>query len=118
MAAKPHPGRAGFLSDAQKDDLVERMIARAMSQGFDTDLWTCPRVKELIEDQYVAAYHVDHVPRLLRSLAFSTQKPQRCAVERDEESIERSVREDWPRIKERRRDSGRTSFSPMKPAFS
>lgn len=117
LAAVPHPGRASFLSDDQKEDLVERLVEGAQSQGFDSDLWTCPRVKLLIERLYDVSYHVDHVPRLLRSLGFTPQKPSRRAVERDEEAIETWVRKDWPRIKKRRRDSGRTSFSRMKPAF-
>jgi transposase len=117
LAAKPHPGRKPFLTIEQKDDLVERLIAGAVSQGFDTDLWTCPRVQELIEYQYGVSYHVDHISRLLRSLGFRPQKPQRRALERDEQSIATWVREDWPRIKKRRPGFGRTSFSRTKPAF-
>lgn len=117
LAAVPHPGRASFLSDDQKEDLVERLVDGAQSQGFDSDLWTCPRVKLLIERLYDVSYHVDHVSRLLRSLGFTPQKPSRRAVERDEEAIETWVRKDLPRIKKRRRDSERTSFSRMKPAF-
>lgn len=117
LAAVPHPGRASFLSEDQKDDLVERLVEGAQSQGFDSDLWTCPRVKLLIERLYGVSYHVDHVSRLLRSLGFTPQKPLRRAVERDEEAIESWVRKDWPRVKKRRRGSGPTSFSRMKPAF-
>jgi transposase len=117
IAAVPHPGRASFLSDNQKEDLVDRLVEGAQSQGFDSDLWTCPRVKLLIERLYGVSYHVDHVSRLLRSLGFTPQKPSRRAVERDEEAIETWVRKDWPRIKKRRRGCKRTSFSSMKPAF-
>jgi transposase len=118
IAAVPHPGRSCFLSRRQQDDLVERLIAGAQSQGFDTDLWTCPRVKALIERKYGVAYHVDHIPRLLRALGFTPQKPQRRALERDEEAIAQWIRKDWPRIKKRRHDSRLTSFGPMNPAFS
>lgn len=117
LTAVPHPGRASFLSDDQKEDLVERLVEGARSQGFDNDLWTCPRVKLLIEREYGVSYHVDHVSRLLRSLGFTPQKPTRRAMERDEEAIENWVRKDWPRIKKRRRGSGRTLFSRTKPAF-
>lgn len=113
LAAVPHPGRASFLNDDQKEDLVDG----ARSQGFDSDLWTCPRVKLLIERQYGVSYHVDHVSRLLRSLGFTPQKPTRRAIERDEEAIENWVRQDWPRIKKKRRASRRTSFSRTKRAF-
>lgn len=114
LAAKPHPGRASFLTDGQKADLVQRLMAGAAAQGFDTDLWTCPRVRELIESEYGVAYHVDHIPRLLRGLGFTPQKPQRQARERDEEAIEEWVRTDWPRIKKRRPAWERTSSLSMK----
>jgi transposase len=118
IASVPHPGRASFLSSRQQDDLVERLIAGAQSQGFDTDLWTCPRVKTLIERKYGVAYHVDHIPRLLRALGFTPQKPQRLALERDEESIEQWVQSDWLRIKKRPPGSRPTSFGKTKLAFS
>lgn len=118
LAAVPHPGRASFLSVKQQADLIERLIAGAQSEGFDTDLWTCPRVKALIERRYSVAYHVDHIPRLLRTLGFTPQKPQRRAIERDEAAIQQWVRKDWSRIKKRPRGSRRTSFSSMNRAFS
>ena len=117
LAAVPHPGRASFLNDDQKEDLVERLVEGARSQGFDSDLWTCPRVKLLIEREYGISYHVDHVSRLLRSLGFTPQKPARRAMERDDEAIENWIRKDWPRIKKRRRASEPILFSPTKPAF-
>jgi transposase len=39
--------------------------------------------------------------RLLRSLGWSPQKPQRRAVERDEAEIQRWVKEEWPRAKKK-----------------
>jgi transposase len=117
LAAVPHPGRTPFLTEDQREDLVERLVEGARSQGFDSDLWTCPRVKLLIERLYGVSYHVDYLPRLLRSLGFTPQKPARRAMERDDEAIENWVRKDWPRIKKRRRGFRRTSFSRTKPAF-
>lgn len=114
IAAVPHPGRASFLSDDEKQDLVDRLMEGAQSQGFDTDLWTCPRVKLLIERLYGVSYHVDHVSRLLHSFGFTPQKASRRAIERDDEAIETWVRKDWPRIKKRRRVCKPTSFSRMK----
>ena len=68
-------------------------------RAYHTDLWTCPRVADLIRARFGVSYHPDHIGRLLRSLGFSPQKPQRRAVERDEEEIRRWEAEDWPRIK-------------------
>lgn len=117
ILAKPHPGRACFLDDEQLEDLCERLVEGAVSQGFESDLWTCPRVQTLIEREYNVLYHVDHLPRLLRKLGFSPQKPQKRAVERDEERIATWIRKDWPRIKKRPDASTPTSFSLTKPGF-
>ena len=117
LAAVPHPGRASFLCEDEKFDLCDRLVSGARSQGFDTDLWTCPRVKVLVERQYGVSYHVDHIVRLLRSLGFTPQKPKRRAIERDEEAIAHWVRKDWPRIKKKRPGSRRTSFSRTNAAF-
>jgi|SRR5262245_45471503 len=118
LAAVPHPGRASFLTDRQQGDLIKRLMAGACSQGFETNLWTCPRVRELIERRYKVSYHVDHLPRLLRRLGFTPQKPQRRALERDEEAIATWVRRDWRRIKKRPRAARPTLFSRTNPAFS
>lgn len=71
----------------------------ARTEGFDSDLWTCPRVRQVILRRYGVDYHVDSLPYLLKSLGFSCQKPQLKAVERDEEAIATWIARDWPRIK-------------------
>ncbi|MCH8344942.1 MAG: winged helix-turn-helix domain-containing protein [Planctomycetes bacterium] len=59
-------------------------------------------IAEVIERHYGVRYHVDHIPRLLGGLGWSCQKPQRRAIERDEEAIVRWVQRDWARIKKSR----------------
>lgn len=102
LAAKPAPGRPPRLSPRQKQRLVARLLKGARANGFATDLWTCPRIVELIARRYGVRYHVDHIPRLMASLGFSCQKPERRAVERDEEAIAQWIQKEWPRIKKRR----------------
>jgi hypothetical protein len=67
-----------------------------------TDLWTCPRVGWLIEQQFGVHYHPAHVSRMLHGLGFSPQKPARRAIERNEERIRAWIEQDWPRVKKRR----------------
>ena len=99
LTAKPASGRPRKLLPTQLDALREALLEGATAQGYPTDLWTCPRVADLVRRRFGVSYHVDHIGRLLRSLGFSPQKPTRRAVERDEEEIQRWVAEDWPRIK-------------------
>jgi len=97
---------------------VRRLLSGATAQGFTTDLWTCPRIALLIERQFNVGYHVDHIPRLMRSLGFSAQKPERQARERDEAAIRDWIARDWKRIKKRPVPVGVPSFSSTKQAFS
>jgi transposase len=79
--------------------LTRILLKGAQAAGFETDLWTCPRVAEIIEQRFGVRYHVHHVSRLLHGLGFSPQKPVRRAVERDEAAIQQWVRSDWQRVK-------------------
>lgn len=99
IKARPTPGRPPRLDDNAKRGLEKALLKGAMAAGFDTDMWTCPRVAQLIFDRFGLRYHVDHVCRLLHVLGWSPQKPQRRAVERDEGEIRRWVKEEWPRGK-------------------
>jgi putative transposase len=83
---------------------VERVLRNgAQAAGFATDLWTCPRVAQVIARRFGVQYHVDHLRRLLRAMGWSPQKPQRQAVERDEQAIRGWIKETWPRVKKKRR---------------
>ena len=101
IKARPIRGRPGRLDARQKSRLEKWLIAGAQSVGFATDLWTCPRIAQLIRDRFGISYHVDHVCRLLHSLGWSPQRPSRRAVERDEARIQNWIRCDWPRIKKK-----------------
>lgn len=100
LKAKP-AGRPQKLQEKAKKALERKLLKGAKIAGFPTDLWTCPRVAQLIDALFGIRYHVDHIGRLLRSMGWSPQKPQRRAVERDEAEIQRWVRHEWPRIKKK-----------------
>jgi transposase len=78
------------------------LAAGPLRAGYRTDLWTLGRVAELIDGEFGARYHPAHVWKILTTLGWSCQKPERRAVERDEAAIARWKREAWPRIKKRR----------------
>lgn len=101
LAARPVPGRPSKLTARQREQLEAIVLRGAAASGFGSDLWTCPRVAQVIRRRFGISYHVDHIGRLLRSLGFSPQRPTRRALERDEEGIQRWVREQWPRIKKK-----------------
>ena len=103
LKARAAPGRPPRLDVKTKRKLEKVLLRGAVAAGFPTDLWTCPRVAQVVEERFGITYHVDHVGRLLHGLGWSPQKPQRRAIERDEEEIRRWVKHEWPGIKKKPR---------------
>lgn len=103
LKAQPAPGRPPKLDAKAKARLERALLRGARAAGFPTDLWTCPRVADLIESLFGVSYHVDHIGRVLRSLGWTPQKPPRRAIERDEARIQGWIQHPWPRIKKKPR---------------
>ena len=94
-------GRPAKLNVKQRKRLERYLLQGPRAVGFSTDLWTCPRVAKVIRDEFDVDYHVDHIGRVLHGLGFSPQKPERRAIERDEQAIQRWVRYTVPHIKKK-----------------
>lgn len=94
-------GRPAQLDAQQHAKLREVLLAGAQAAGFGTDLWTLKRVREVIVKQFGVRYSEVHVWRLLGQLGFSSQKPDKRAVERDEQTVSRWKQRTWPALKKR-----------------
>jgi len=96
-------GRAGRRPKLTHEQLADVEVALAkgpMANGFATDLWTLTRVAEVIEAVTGVRYHPGHVWRILREqLGWTRQRPARRALERDDEAIDRWVKQRWPNAK-------------------
>ena len=103
LAARPAPGRPRQMSAQDRRRLEHDLLRGAQAAGFETDLWTCPRVAQWIQRRFRVRYHPDHVCRLLHALGWSPQKPQRRAIERDEKAIRRWMRDTWSPVKKKPR---------------
>jgi transposase len=117
LAAKPVPGRPKKLTTAQRRRLAQVLIQGPLAAGYATNLWTCPRIGQVLRKQFGVNYHVDYLPRLLRALGFSCQKPESTAIERNEKAIRQWMSRDWRRVKKTPPDGTPISFSSMKQAF-
>lgn len=117
LRAKPAPGRPCRLTPRQKERLVRLLLKGAMAHGYRTELWTTLRIAELIRRHMRIVYHRNHVGKLLHDLGWSHQKPERRAMERDEEAIARWKRTLWPRLKKTPRGWGPTCSSSTNRAF-
>jgi transposase len=111
LKVRTSPGRPPKLADRDHRRLVQRLLKGAIAHGYPTDLWTTTRIAQLIEREFGVAYHRDHVGRLMHELGWSHQKPERRALERDDEAIERWKRKEWARVKKTPRGWAPTSSS-------
>jgi len=102
LRAKPQRGKRPQLDATQHRELVEILLAGPRAAGFANELWTCPRVAQVIQRRFGVRYHASHVWKLLRKLGWSCQKPEQRAREQDEEAVRRWRKCDWPRIKKER----------------
>lgn len=88
-----------MLSPADQKRLVELLEKGPERLGYETPLWTCDRVADLIAQEFEVSYHAGHVWKILRQLNWSVQRPAGRALERDEVTIQRWKAERWPAIK-------------------
>jgi transposase len=94
---------------------VKLLLQGPLAHGYRTNRWTTARIAEVIQHQFGVHYHRAHVGRLMHSLHWTHQKPERRAVERDEQAIQRWKRRDWPRVKKTLRGWAPISSSPTSP---
>jgi transposase len=102
LNAKPVPGCPAKLTARQRARIPRLLLRGALIWGFRTDLWTTPRIADVIHRTFGVRYHPTHVGRLLAHLEWSCQKPERRALERNETAIAHWKRAVWPRIKKKR----------------
>ena len=90
VAALRAAGRAGRLPRLNERQLSE--VDRALRQGapahgFKTNLWTLPRVANVIRKLTNVRYHPGHVWKILRSMGWTLQRPAKRARESNEKTV-------------------------------
>jgi transposase len=94
-------GRPALLGAEELVRLQIALMEGPTAHGFGTPLWTLKRVRVFIERQFGVTYSDVHVWRLLGQMGFSSQKPERRALERDEAAIEEWKKHTWPGLKKK-----------------
>lgn len=102
ILSKKASGRPRKLTDKQIKILGKILLSGPKAQGYSNNLWTSRRVLKLIKDIAGVEYHFNHVPRLLRQMGWSPQRPQRQAIEKDRKQIDEWVKVTWKNIKKKR----------------
>jgi transposase len=107
LAAKPHRGRPPRLTAEQERQVLSWFGRSPTEFGFANELWTAARVTQLIRRTFGQKFHPRYVSAWLRQRRITPQKPRRQPRERDDQLIDQWLRDDWPRLQNGRRSSGR-----------
>jgi len=107
-------GRKPQLGEKDRNRLAKLLLKGPEALGYETPLWTCPRVRHLIEQEFGIRYHEGHVWKVLVGLGWSPQRPTGRARERDEERIQIWKTKTWPTIKKKPGGKGARSSSSTK----
>ena len=110
LRARPIPGRPARLTPQEKGSLVRVLARGPLEAGYSTDLWTLPRTAKVIQRHFGVRYCRSNVWKLMGTLGWSCQKPEKRARERDEKAIAHWQRYRWPHIKKGRRAWGSSGF--------
>jgi len=107
-------GRKPGLSEKDRRRLHTLLLKGPERLGYETPLWTCPRVAHLIQQEFGVRYHEGHVWKILVSLRWSPQRPTGRARERNQEQIQHWKKKVWPAIKKKPSAKGASSSSSTK----
>jgi transposase len=108
-------GRPRQLDAKQEAELAKMLMAGALAAGYPTELWTLPRIGKVILERFGVEYSTGHLWHLLRRMGFSCQKPEKRAIQRNEEEIVRWKRHGWPALKKKPGEKAGPSSSSTNP---
>jgi transposase len=99
-------GPSPRLADQQLAQVEPALLEGATANGFVGELWTLDRIAAVIERLTGVRHHPAHVWALPHyRLGWSVQRPKRRAAERDQDAIDRWVKQRWPQIKQTPNDA-------------
>lgn len=99
------------LSEAQLKELAALLKQGALASGYETEMWTLPRIAALIQERFGERLAISSVWNTLRRMGFSPQRPSKLARERNEPAIKRWKSTRWPALKKSQRGSDESSSS-------
>jgi transposase len=99
LLRQPGSGRPRKLAELAPDDLRLLVVRPASAYGYESDLWTVRRLRQVIYDRFRVQVSSDTVWRRLREAGLTYQKPERQYFEIDEAARAHWLRYEAPRIR-------------------
>ncbi|HOC54713.1 MAG TPA: IS630 family transposase [Verrucomicrobiota bacterium] len=108
LRSTPHLGRPPKLTEEQQQLIPDFLWHGAEAYGFRGEVWTGPRVRKVLAEEFGVWYSPRQVERLLQKLGWTPQVPLVKAIQADPVAMEQWRVEVWPEVKERVRKEHRT----------
>lgn len=97
--SRKRPGRPSLLSAAKQRRLTKALQRGAYANGYAEDYWTLDRIAHVIWELFGIRYGTSSVWYLMQRMGWSSQKPQRRSLARNEAEIAHWKHYVWPQIK-------------------
>jgi transposase len=99
LQRKPGSGRPRLLSELNEDDFRQIVMCPASNFGYENDLWTVGRLRDVLEECWGFRLSNDTVWRRLRDAGLTYQKPERQYFQVDEKVRQKWLRTEVPKIR-------------------
>lgn len=100
LKSKKAKGANYKLSEEELKEILLILNNSAMIYDFETPLWTCKKVQQIIIKKFNKKIHTTNIMRLFKKLRLSPQKPERFSFQRDKKEVKKWLKEEWPKIKD------------------
>ena len=100
LVRKEGSGRPRSLEAVTEGQWRAIVLKPASTFGFETDFWTCGRIRQVLHEQLTVEVSVPTIWRRLREAGLTYQKPEREYFEKDDEQRQAWLREELPQIRE------------------
>jgi transposase len=91
------------LDKDDKIQIVSWLRRPAMDFGFETPLWDCKRIQMMIKRELGKSISISNLWGTLRRWNLTPQKPEKEALEKNAQAVEKWLTEEWPKIEKHRR---------------
>jgi transposase len=104
LSYKPRPRGGSRLTPGQQQQVVGWLAKNPTDEefGFATELWTAPRVADLIRKRFGVKYSPRYLLRWLAARGVTPQMVRRRPRNHNPQEMKRWADEEWPRILKKR----------------
>jgi transposase len=87
------------LRESERRKILQWVECPATDFGFDTPLWTCRRIQQLVKKNCGIEIHNSNVWEWLRKWGLTNQRPEKRALQANQKEAAKWLKEEWPVIK-------------------